>query len=572
MFMRYLLLLIFIFILSAVVVAQEAQECSALVEQALQAIDTNCIDMDRNSACYGFNRVDATFSEPVAENFFAQPSDRAGLRTMSSIQTAPLDTQLNQWGVALMSVQANIPNTLPGQAVTFILLGDVAVENQVDPDSAFLPVDPVPVTTLTQSNVRSFPTPNANVIISLAPGETLPADGLSADGEWVRVTYNNAPAWISRPLLKSDTPLSTLPTLSNQNRTPMQAFYFTTGVGEPNCNEPPDSLVIQGPGTTTVTFNANGTDFTIGSTVIFHQIDENTIQMLVVDGFAEVGGIIVPGGFTMFASLEEDGTIDPGSWTNFRAVTSDEIALYALLEQINVNEGDEFYYLNYPIQFPTPGEIAQKQAAIGGGGGGSSSTRDLAAASRANCDNLVLTSPLGAVQAGNKPYYWNPAEGATEYQIRFYNSGGGLVGSTSVSAPQTTVNFDAAAGVGVGQKFYWEVLALVNGTPACSSVSSLMDLLAPDAVVEDDDDGIQKPPFSAGWNCPIPYSAKITFYNADPDVGVTVYYTFDGYPYVDTFSGTDGTYTLSHTGFSLTGGRAESGSEVIFLPDIPSCM
>src|SRR5437870_2320394 len=75
--------------------------CPTLVKQALADIGSNCGGLGRNTTCYGFNKVGATFSQAVADDFFTKPSDQATLSTVASLSTAPLDTQLNQWGVAV---------------------------------------------------------------------------------------------------------------------------------------------------------------------------------------------------------------------------------------------------------------------------------------------------------------------------------------------------------------------------------------------------------------------------------------------------------------------------------------
>src|SRR6187549_623367 len=85
--------------------------CPPLVEEALTEVGDNCSDISKNAACYGFNRVEATFSQSVAEEFFSQPSDIAEIASLDSINTVPLDTENNLWGVAVMSVQANVPNS-----------------------------------------------------------------------------------------------------------------------------------------------------------------------------------------------------------------------------------------------------------------------------------------------------------------------------------------------------------------------------------------------------------------------------------------------------------------------------
>jgi len=82
--------------------------CPTLVKQALQAVGNNCGGLTRNSACYGFNRVNATFSQTVDEGAFSKPSDQTGLKTLQSIDTAPLSDALKEWGVAVMSVLPGI--------------------------------------------------------------------------------------------------------------------------------------------------------------------------------------------------------------------------------------------------------------------------------------------------------------------------------------------------------------------------------------------------------------------------------------------------------------------------------
>ena len=57
------------------------------IQDALQALGDNCSALDRNSACYGYNRVQATFGEPVEESFFSQVADRAGLTQLQTLQT-----------------------------------------------------------------------------------------------------------------------------------------------------------------------------------------------------------------------------------------------------------------------------------------------------------------------------------------------------------------------------------------------------------------------------------------------------------------------------------------------------
>lgn len=344
-------------------IAQEAlgEGCPTLVKQALEQVGDNCTAMDRNNACYGFNRVNATFAEAQAENFFTTPSDRSALTVLQSIETLPLNAPDNVWGIAVMNVQANVPSSLPGQAVVFMLLGDVQVENAVDPTEAFTPAEPVNVTTTTSANVRSGPSTNNNVVGSVPAGTQLQADGLNADQTWARVLLDNQPVWISRDLLQPEVPgtLGALPVLSRNARTPMQAFYFRTGFEGLDCTEsPPSVLVVQGPKSVTVDFTANGADIRISSTVALFTTPQGTLLLLVIDGSALVGGIQIPAGFAIEAPLSPDGRSLAGPWGGFRSMTAEEIAQLIPLENIPVE------LLHYPIVIPTLGQIAQMLAAM----------------------------------------------------------------------------------------------------------------------------------------------------------------------------------------------------------------
>src|SRR5215467_15657768 len=114
-FISALLMLPLLFFLGSVVAQQDA--CPPLVEQALKDLGQSCDALDRNSACYGYNKLSATFSEQKPDNYFSKVSDRTPLNVLDTLTTTPLNTDAGTWGVAVMRVQANVPNSLPGQAV-----------------------------------------------------------------------------------------------------------------------------------------------------------------------------------------------------------------------------------------------------------------------------------------------------------------------------------------------------------------------------------------------------------------------------------------------------------------------
>lgn len=475
-----LLITVCLLILAPVVsMAQsDAGACPALVEQALTDMGQNCDLLDRNSACYGYNRVDATFRQSETEDFFSQPADRSQIANLQSIATAPLDVDQDFWGIAVMNVQANVPNTLPGQAVTFVLLGDVKVDNAVAPEDAAEPVDPITVMTAMAANIRSAPTTNANVIGSVPPGTELMADGVNESGNWLRVLFESGPGWVSREVIQTEVDVSGLPVINNENRSPMQSFFFTTGAGDPACNAaPPSLLVVQGPDNVKVDITANGADISIGSTIALMILPGNTLQLVVIYGEATLGDLSVPAGFKITAPLSDDGKTITGDWEAMSPLTQEDLDLLQPLENLPIN------ILHYPIVLPTLEEIQAIINAFLQSNPGTGGNTQGPAAGGADCSSFKATSPLDGLPFGDATFYWDPAPGATSYQVNLFNDSGALVGSFETAAPNSSLVGDTS-GLGNGFSFGWQVVALVNGQVACSSPTVTMFRSAPPAPQE----------------------------------------------------------------------------------------
>ena len=335
--------------------------CPALVQKALEDVGNNCDSLDRNNACYGFNRVDAAFFESQPENFFTSPADRTALNILQAIQTAPLNSDQSLWGIATLNVQANVPGSLPGQAVVFMLLGDVEIENAVQPEDAYIPGEPVNVNVLTSANMRTGPSTNWNIVRGVPRAAVVAVDGVNPARDWVRGLYEDSVGWMSRDLVQPEVEgsLDNLPVIDNQSRTPMQAFYFRTGFGGLECVEsPPSVLVVQGPNSVRVDINANGADITIGSTIALTVTDDGKMQLFVLSGSATVDGVVIPAGFMAEIQLGPDGKSVVGPWGGSRPMTADEINQFLPLQNIPEN------LLNYPITLPTLQQIAAVLVAI----------------------------------------------------------------------------------------------------------------------------------------------------------------------------------------------------------------
>ncbi len=107
--------------------ADQADTCRSILTRALQTLNDKCDNVTRNSACYGNDSVKAELNSSNVR--FNVTGDRAPIQAIKSIQTFPLDPEHGTWGLSLLKLQANLPDTMPGQNVTFLVYGDTSVQN-----------------------------------------------------------------------------------------------------------------------------------------------------------------------------------------------------------------------------------------------------------------------------------------------------------------------------------------------------------------------------------------------------------------------------------------------------------
>lgn len=110
----------------SVAVTAQSDTCPPLIYESIVQTNEVCNTTGRNQICYGSTSIDVQIRDN-ADISFAQPGDLSALDEVESIQTSALDVINEEFGIALMQVQANVPNSLPGQVVTFLLMGDASV-------------------------------------------------------------------------------------------------------------------------------------------------------------------------------------------------------------------------------------------------------------------------------------------------------------------------------------------------------------------------------------------------------------------------------------------------------------
>lgn len=289
-------------LLFCVSMAAAQTDCPTLVQTALDTAASACEATGRNEVCYGNVLLSAEPQADAADFRFETAGDVAALGDIQTLALTGLDEAAGTWGVALMRVQANIPDTLPGQNVTFVLFGDVEVQNAVPANPVLLDVSSAGG----EINIRSNPNAGSRIALRLEEGQTLRADGRLEDGSWLRVQIENEDAdsgeanlvagWVSADVVTLSGDAASLPVVDAGDTTitsgfsPMQAFYFRSGVGDAPCAEAPDSgILIQTPeGVEQVNLRVNGVDVQLGSTAYLTAEPGAEMTIATLEGAARV--------------------------------------------------------------------------------------------------------------------------------------------------------------------------------------------------------------------------------------------------------------------------------------------
>ncbi|MCA9909249.1 MAG: LysM peptidoglycan-binding domain-containing protein, partial [Anaerolineae bacterium] len=165
----------------------------------------SCSDLGANSACYGNQRVQSEFRLFTEPPQFSKPGDVAALDRFQAISAAPLDMTRQEYGVAVLSMEARVPGTLVGDLVTFILYGDSHLNDDLNGGTM----------SVVNSNVRELPAFYFYTGVGLTdqcldlPEGDLPDGGIllqSPEGVEVAFTANGAQIEIGSTILLQASP------------------------------------------------------------------------------------------------------------------------------------------------------------------------------------------------------------------------------------------------------------------------------------------------------------------------------------------------------------------------------
>lgn len=269
--------------------ATQDNVCSRIVERALQATDRLCDNTRLNQACYGHAHLEAQFNTDVESSAFDRAGEKIDIATLASLRLSALNTLNGDWGVALMEVQARLPQPAPVKRVTFLMFGDVEVRNGVEDTT------PTPLTAARSVFVRRQPDTAAPIFAVIAPDDSVNALGRTADSRWIYIVLESSgeKGWIAANTITSRSAIARLRVLNPETAHfgPMQAFYLRSGQGEvPECEEMPESgMLIQTPdGVAEVSLWINEVKVSLGSTAFIQARPDNQMSITMLEGHARV--------------------------------------------------------------------------------------------------------------------------------------------------------------------------------------------------------------------------------------------------------------------------------------------
>jgi len=291
------------------VLAQEGEQCTQLISDALTEAQEACAGTARGEVCYAFAGTTATSSDNAT---FAAGGDKVTLASLESLITAAANPDTGEWGIATLMLPAGLPEG--EQAVMGVLFGNAQITR---PEQA---ASDRPTLTVTNSgsaevNLRNGAGTTYSVVSVLAPGQSVVADGRNQESDWVRVQLEDGSvAWVFARVISWEGDLSTLEVLLPNDVTPpfqvgepFQAFNLTTGGESALCGAAPSGLLLQYSGEEVAELQVNNVKLEFSdATLLLHSTPGETLEVLALAGSATVTARGIPQEVSTGRAVEVD--------------------------------------------------------------------------------------------------------------------------------------------------------------------------------------------------------------------------------------------------------------------------
>jgi hypothetical protein len=266
-----------LFLLIPAVIAQEA--CPASVIRAFAIAGAACTDVERNQVCFGNGTVRGVFDSRATDSF-ALVGERADVGLMQQL----LVSSEGDYSVASMQLQMSLINTETGSNLGLVAFGTVSLSNQV-------PVRPlVPVEGTGVINIRALPDVEADVLAQYPLRTTVIANGILAEGDWLRVQIPDTSdiGWLSTEFIQTTGDLASLNIVEVDTPflRPYQHMSLVTAQDDDWCSGSPESgVLLQSPNIEeAVEMTINGLEMRLSGTVFVQAVPDSLMLIQQLEG------------------------------------------------------------------------------------------------------------------------------------------------------------------------------------------------------------------------------------------------------------------------------------------------
>ncbi|MEL6152139.1 MAG: SH3 domain-containing protein [Chloroflexota bacterium] len=212
---------------------------------------------------------------------------------ITPLATAPATVEAPR----LLKVQGMIPDILTEQYMTIVHSSVVSLHNAVTDEERVVPAVPVVVQPTVTARLRAAPTTETDIVGGVEAGTTLHADAITADGEWLRVAWQNSSAWVSQSLVTGN--VGSLP-IYRDGYGDYQAFTVAF-------DAPCGMLLLQTPRVTSLRVRANGAEMILNNSVVLDSPEVGWLRVTALDGGVRLAdGVRVPRGFSALLAMDDE--------------------------------------------------------------------------------------------------------------------------------------------------------------------------------------------------------------------------------------------------------------------------
>ncbi len=298
-FLSLILFIVFTLNINQPVLSQDdtSSDCAPLVEEALQVLGSSCAEVGRNEVCYGHTMVNATFRDDADGVRFSSSGDISPLIDIDTLVTEPIDLDAGTWGVAMMRLQADLPDLDADSSMTIVVFGDTEVISAVDPTVAALPQCSVENESCRNLNIYAGAGANRDVVSVFPIGEQAVVNGRNENGDWVRLFRNGSLGWLPTAELTTTCAIETLAIVDESTDTstlytqPMQAFTLQTN-NNSSCEDAPDGLLVESPTGQRAHVMVNGVELEFASTGFLSGDADGNLLVSGIDGEITVKALL----------------------------------------------------------------------------------------------------------------------------------------------------------------------------------------------------------------------------------------------------------------------------------------